>query len=279
MAAGSVLSYTLVFPTPVVIPLLLGFGADLPALVYDLAAVPLSLALLAGLVLAFRTLPGGKGESIVSPGPAGIGDRKTSLYAWAPFVVILLSIPVCLSVLSLSHEAMIQAIMLAGLVTALVLATPEARSVGLAKGTRHAGVIIFDICGAGALGNVILESGFTSAVFPAVSGALPAVLIPFAFAAIVQAALGSRVATAVVASQVMAGTALASALGPLPLVLSVAAGVCIVSWLTDPYFWLLHRTTGSSIKEVSLYYTLPLFACGTAVLLVALGLEFVPFPW
>ncbi len=278
MAAGSVLSYTLVFPTPVVIPLLLGFGADLSALLYDLVAVPLSLALLAGLVLLFRTLSGKKGEGAVIPGPAGIGDRKTSLRAWAPFIVILLSIPISLFVFSLSHEAMIQAIMLAGMATALILAPAEARSAGLAKGTRHAGVIMFDICGAGALGNVILESGFTGAVFPAVSGTLPAVLIPFAFTAIVQAALGSRVATAVVASQVMAGTALAGALGPLPLVLSVAAGVCIVSWLTDPYFWLLHRTTGSTIKEVTLYYTLPLFACGTAVLLVALGLEFMPFP-
>jgi len=111
-----------------------------------------------------------------------------------------------------------------------------------------------------------------------VSGTLPAVLIPFAFTAIIQAALGSRVATAVIASQVMAGTALASVLAPLPLILSVAAGVCIVSWLTDPFFWLLHRTTDATIREISLAYTLPLAACGAAVLFLALVLHSMPFP-
>ncbi|MDH7510651.1 MAG: GntP family permease [Methanolinea sp.] len=277
-ATGSVISYTLVFPTPVIIPLLLGFGSGLSPLLYDLVAIPLSLALLAGLVLLFRNRSGEPGDIAGASPSAGGSDVISSLRAWAPFIAILVSIPLCLFVFSLSHESMIQAIMLAGLATALLLAPPEARSTGLKKGTAHAGLVMFDICGAGALGNVILESGFADTVFPAVSGSLPAVLIPFAFTAIVQAALGSRVATSVIASQVMAGTALASVLEPLPLVLSVAAGVCIVSWLTDPFFWLLHRTTGATIKEVSLAYTLPLAACGAAVLFLALGLHSVPFP-
>lgn len=277
-AAGSVVSYTLVFPTPVIIPLLLGFGSGLSPLLYDLVAIPLSLALLAGLVLLFRKISGGKGGIAASSPAAGGSDVLSSLRAWAPFIAIVVSIPLCLFVFPLSHESMIQAIMLAGLATALILAPAEARSTGLKKGTTHAGLIMFDICGAGALGNVILESGFAGAVFPAVSGTLPAVLIPFAFTAIIQAALGSRVATAVIASQVMAGTALASVLAPLPLILSVAAGVCIVSWLTDPFFWLLHRTTDATIREVSLAYTLPIAACGAGVLFLALVLHSMPFP-
>jgi len=39
--------------------------------------------------------------------------------------VILLSIPISLFVFSLSHETMIQAIMLAGMATALILAPAE----------------------------------------------------------------------------------------------------------------------------------------------------------
>lgn len=277
-AAGSVVSYTLVFPTPVIIPLILGFGFGLSPLFYDLVAIPLSLALLAGLALLFRNQSGERGMIAASSSAAGGSGMISSFRAWAPFIAILVSIPLCLFLFSLPHESMIQAIMLAGMATALLLAPAEARLTGLKKGTTHAGMIMFDICGAGALGNVILESGFADAVFPAVSGTFPVVLIPFAFTAIVQAALGSRVATAVIASGVMAGTALASVLDPLPLILSVAAGVCIVSWLTDPFFWLLHRTTGATIKEISLAYTLPLAACGTAVLLLALGLASLPFP-
>jgi GntP family gluconate:H+ symporter len=277
-AAGSVISYTLVFPTPVIIPLLLGFGTGLSPILYDLVAIPISLALIAGLIFFFRNRPAEMDKVAGSSHAECAWDLVSSLRAWAPFIAIMVSIPLCLFVFSLSHESMIQAIMLAGLATALLIAPAGARSTGLKKGTAHAGLIMFDICGAGALGNVILASGFADSVFPAVSGTLPAVLIPFAFAAIVQAALGSRVATAVIASQVMAGTALASVLEPLPLILSVAAGVCIVSWLTDPYFWLLHRTTGATIKEVSLAYTLPLAACGAAVLFLALGLNSIPFP-
>lgn len=276
-AGGSVLSYTLVYPTPVVIPLFLQLGTGLSPLLYDLVAVPFSLLLLAGLVYLSRYRSRGERERATPDEQGKRGDWKISLRAWAPFSAILLSIPLFL-LLSFSHETMIQAIMLAGLAAALIPAPPEARSLGLEKGTKHAGVILLDICGAGALGSVILESGFAGAVFPAVSGILPGILIPFAFAAIVQAALGSRVASAVIAAGVIGGTSLAGALAPLPLILSVAAGICIISWLTDPYFWLLHRATGATVREVTLSYTLPLLACGTALLLLALGLEALSFP-
>lgn len=165
--------------------------------------------------------------------------------------------------------------MIAGLVVALLLATPSARASGISSGTKHAGMIMFDISGAGALGNVIAASGFLNQVFPAVTEALPLVLIPFAFTALVQAAQGSRVVSAVISSEVISGTAIAASMHPLPLILSVAAGTCVISYLSDPFFWLLQRTTGDSVSMVMKHYSLPLFSCGLAALSAALVLHIV----
>jgi GntP family gluconate:H+ symporter len=185
----------------------------------------------------------------------------------------MLAILVFSLLIPLSHESLIQCIMIVGLAVALILATSSARAEGVHKGTMHAGMIMFDICGAGALGNVIAVSGFSGEVFPLISGALPLVLIPFAFTALVQAAQGSRVVSAVIASEVLSGTAIAASMHPIPLILSVAAGTCVISYLSDPYFWLLQRTTGDSAGEVVKHYSLPLCICGLAALSGAIALQ------
>lgn len=273
-AVGSVLSYTLIYPTPVVIPLFTGLGGGLSFLIYDLVAIPLSILLLVAVILVFRSGSGQSGrEGTVIEGdcagdPAGIHWK-----AWAPFLAILLAIPVFSFGIPLSHESLIQCIMIAGLVVALLLATPSARVSGISSGTKHAGVIMFDICGAGALGNVIAASGFLNQVFPAVTEAFPLVLIPFAFTALVQAAQGSRVVSAVISSEVISGTAIAASMHPLPLILSVAAGTCVISYLSDPFFWLLQRATGDSVSKVMKHYSLPLFICGLATFSAALVLH------
>ena len=60
-AVGSIVSYTLIFPTPAVIPLFSNFAAGTSALFYDAIAIPLSLAVLAIIILFFRWA--GKPES------------------------------------------------------------------------------------------------------------------------------------------------------------------------------------------------------------------------
>ncbi|OPX71723.1 MAG: putative transporter [Methanoregulaceae archaeon PtaB.Bin152] len=277
-AVGSVLSYTLIYPTPVVIPLFSGLGSGASPLLFDLVAVPLSLLLLGGVVFAFRARAGRGMEGRLDPGEKRADNTvagKIHWKAWAPFLAILAAIPLFSVFFSFSHESMIQCIMLAGLLVCMALATPVARTAGLLQGTRHAGIIMFDICGAGAFGSVIVASGFPEGVFPGMVTALPLVLIPFVFTAAIQAAQGSRVVSAVISSQVLAGTAVSASMHPIPLILSVAAGTCVISYLSDPFFWLLQRTTGGSIWEVVRNYTLPLFVCGMVVLAVAVGLEAV----
>jgi GntP family gluconate:H+ symporter len=273
-AAGSVISYTLVYPTPVTIPLVNTLGNDLSPLAFDLVALPVSLIVLGALVAAFRLRNAGTGiGDDAAPGAVREEDKGIHWRAWAPFIAVVLAIPVGALVFHLSHGSLIQAIMLAGAATAAALAAPAARVAGLQQGTRHAGVIMFDICGAGALGEVIVQSGFAGSALPLITAAIPLVLVPFVITALIQAAQGSRVVTAVIAAQVLGGTAIASALHPLPLLLSVAAGTCVVSYVTDPYFWLLERTTGERLANVVRSYTLPLAAAGLAILLVAVGLS------
>ena len=165
--------------------------------------------------------------------------------------------------------------MLAGAVTALAIATPGARAGGLQRGTKHAGIIIFDICGAGALAGVILASGFSETALGQIAGIVPVLLVPFVLASLIQTAQGSRVVTAVVTAGILAGTPVAAAINPAALVLMVAAGCFLFSFVTDPYFWIISRATGEDLSGMIRDYTLPLAMCGIALYLVALSIQFI----
>jgi len=173
--------------------------------------------------------------------------------------------------------SMINFIMLVGAVTAIALASPAVRTQGLSQGAKHAGLIIFDICGAGALGFVIVKSGFAQQAMSQMTLLIPLILVPFILAALIETAQGSRVVTAVITAEVLAGSAVVGAIHPLPLILLISAGSCIVSYVTDPFFWLVQRTTGDDIKTVVKNYTLPIALAGFGIFIVALALEYLVF--
>lgn len=192
---------------------------------------------LGGLIVAFaiprRRLP----EDFPSGERGEREHRKVHLKAWLPFIVILFSIPAGIFI-GLSSSALIQFIMLAGAGCAVILATPAIRVEAMSEGVKHGGVIIFDICGAGALGYVIVNGGFAAGLMSAVGGFLPILCVPFVVAALIQTAQGSRVVTAVITGEIIAGTGAVMLIHPLILILMIAAGTCVVSYVTDPYFWL-----------------------------------------
>jgi GntP family gluconate:H+ symporter len=284
-AVGSIISYALIYPTPVVIPLFDAFSEGMSPLVFDAITLPLSLAMLAGILVFFRWwcaegMQVSKTETQeTSLDSAVIAGSHGAVHwrAWAPFIVIFASIPIALFVLKLSHMSMINFIMLIGVVTALALAPQTARFQGLSQGAKHAGIIIFDICGAGALGFVIVKSGFAQAALGQLTLFIPIILVPFLFAALIETAQGSRVVTAVVTAEVLAGSAVVGAIHPVPLILLISAGSCIVSYVTDPYFWLVQRTTGDDIRTVIRNYTLPVALVGIFLFIAALGLEYIVY--
>ena len=83
--------------------------------------------------------------------------------------------------------------------------------------------------------------------------------------------------TAVITAEVLAGSAVVGAIHPLPLILLISAGSCIVSYVTDPFFWLVQRTTGDDIGTVVKNYTLPIALAGIAIFVVAVALEYLVF--
>jgi GntP family gluconate:H+ symporter len=94
---------------------------------------------------------------------------------------------------------------------------------------------------------------------------------------LIQTAQGSRVVTAIVTSSIISGNASMMQLSILPLMLMMAAGTLIFSYVTDPYFWLIRRTTGDTVKEVVYSYTLPLASLGILLLMGGLILDIFLF--
>ena len=106
---------------------------------------------------------------------------------------------------------------------------------------------------------------------------IPIILVPFLLAACIETAQGSRVVTAVITAEVLAGSAVAGAIHPLPLILLISAGSCVISYVTDPFFWLVQRTTGDDVRTVVRNYTIPVALTGIVLFVVALGLEYFVF--
>lgn len=307
VALGSTLGVAFVYPSPVTFPLFDTFAPKvLTPFSFDLVTVPISLAFLGLLILWVRRTyykPESESETSKSAGP---GDDETSAWglessgladdptvhqdgcsgesglcsgrfhpkAWAPFITIFAAIPFGLLVLNLSHFTLVQFIMFAGMVAAVMTAIPERRWTGFVLGAKHAGVIIFDICGAGALGYVITQSTFAQDSLQVLAYSLPLILIPFVLAALIQTAQGSRIVTSILTAQILAQTAIPGMMNPLALFLMIIAGAGVICFVTDPYFWMLHRTTGDDVKTVFKKYTLPQILFGCATYLVAFIIQY-----
>jgi len=276
-ALGSLISYAFIYPTPVIIALIAALpDAAISPLVFDLCIIPVSLLLLAGAVLLMQHRFGlHQPAGTAGKEGAATAPRQSRFAAWCPFIVMGGVIILGGAVLHLPPLALIQVMMLAGVIAALALAPAPARASGFSAGAKHAGVIIFDLCGAGALGAVIGASALGDEAYAFLSPYLPLLVVPFLLAVLVQTAQGSRVVTAVITGEIIAGSGIAAAIHPIPLILLISGGACIVSYVTDPYFWLVHRETGDDIAGVVRNYTIPLAAIGVVMAVLALGMEYL----
>ena len=284
VAVGSIISYVLIFPTPATIPLLTGLAPDYPFISFDTAAIPLSFGILVIILLLSGFLYSRKEKESFESVPREISPEEkfpavTKIRAWAPFIVMFTAIPVGLFLLQLPHLILMQFIMLAGMITALTLAPPVIRMKNFSEGAKFAGLILFDFCSAGAIGQVLSYSGIAGDLMNSGISILPDILLPFIIAAILATVQGSRVVTAVISSKIIAAAGLAQTIHPLPLILMVSAGTCFISFLTDPYFWLVQRTTGDDIATVMKHYTLPLAVSAIIIFFVALLLTVFMFPY
>jgi len=266
-AVGATLSFVLIYPTPVVVAIAESLSDRLsnPWLI-DYLTIPLSLALLVVfLVFIGLTL---RRKGIVQRIDL-IEEPDTEHWrAWLPIGMPFLLIGIGLAVPQLHFLSDINVALFGALLVALLTVDSHVRYRSLHEGTKTAGLIIFDLCGAGAFGGVIAASSFPSEAFDLASGFLPAILLPFVLAALIQAAQGSRVVTAAVASSIVATTTLVSTLDPIAIVIMICGGAFMFSFVTDPFFWVILRVTQADIKAVTKNYTVPLIGAGLITMLV-----------
>ncbi len=259
-AVSSVISFNLIYPSPVMFSL----HESLDVEARDLLAMglPVSLLLLALAYVYMSRLPSEETSREQAPVPE-ISRRR----AWLPMLL-----PMGLIFLGIAAEAWSAggdgdiAIFIGNPGMALLLSALVCLSLARKKmqemvhaATRRSGTILLDLCGAGAFGYVVAQSGLGQEIY-SLGSALPVLLLPFLVSSVLQLAQGSRVVTVVVASQIMAGYPLDG----LTMALLISAGAFMFSYVTDPYFWLIKDTVRADMGEMVRGYTLPLSLMGLA---------------
>jgi GntP family gluconate:H+ symporter len=257
-AACSIISFNLIYPSPVMITL----SAGLQAAPRDLLmrGIPISLVLFALAFLLMQHIFPENAECKEKINPPEMSRSR----AWAPLLL-----PIAMISLGsiLPEKARILAdpgiALLLGAMLGLALERKKMQEL-IHVASRRSGVILLDLCGAGAFGYVVAQSDLPEEIFR-LGHFLPALLLPFLLSAALQLAQGSRVVTATVATQILAGYPLPAA----TLALLIASGAFMFSYVTDPFFWLIKSSAGASMKETVVGYTLPLSLLGLAAFALA----------
>ncbi|WP_269848607.1 GntT/GntP/DsdX family permease [Methanosarcina horonobensis] len=119
------------------------------------------------------------------------------------------------------------------------------------KAVRRSGVVLFDLCGGGAIGATLAMTGAGEALdrlFLQLS--LPHILVPFLVAAALQTVQGSRVVTMLVAPSLLLPLVPELGLPPEILILAMASGTFLISHVNDPFFWIFGELAELKPSEV-----------------------------
>ncbi len=271
-AIGSTLSFVLLYPLPVLYSITANIGIE-DAVAFNGITIPLSLMLLlAGYLILWK-------KDIWADKWKGKGSYTgiISIIAWLPIVLPILLLGVGYAYKGFGLLTNINIAMFLAAVFSIFLLKKENRNIVFEKGTKNAGIILLDLCGAGAFGGVIAASSFADDAYQLLDGTIPIIFVPFILAVFIQTAQGSRVVTAIITSSIIANSSYISELTPTTIVLMISAGTLVISYVTDPYFWLIQRTTGDPLKKVVYNYTLPLAFLGFLLLALTYVLDSILF--
>ncbi len=128
-ALGSLISFALIYPSPVIIALFASLPAmEVSPVIFDMYMLPIAVVLLAGAIFLIHrrySLP--DPDERKDPAPVVHTSSGSHLRAWYPFLAIGGALVIGLAIFRLSPSTLIQVVMLTGVVTALVLAPGDVR--------------------------------------------------------------------------------------------------------------------------------------------------------
>jgi GntP family gluconate:H+ symporter len=124
------------------------------------------------------------------------------------------------------------------------------------KAIRRSGIVLLDLCAGGALGATFTMTGAGEALGKMfLDLAFPALLIPFLVAVSVQTVQGSRVVTMLIAPALIIPILPQLGLPAEISLLSMACGTFLISHVNDPFFWIFRDLAELETSEALRYYT------------------------
>ncbi len=126
------------------------------------------------------------------------------------------------------------------------------------KGMASAGIIMLVTGGGGALGQIIKDSGLGTYMAEALAGtAVPIVILPFIISTVMRFIQGSGTVAMTTAASISAPIILAAGVNPILGAMACCVGSLFFSYFNDSYFWVVNRTLGvGEVKDQILTYSI-----------------------
>ena len=286
LAAGLVITHSLVPPTPGPLGVCGIFGVDVGKFIlYGLViAIPMTVACTAyarWVGKKIYQIPDDKEGFVRLPYQEpdysqdfSIGSEKlpSTLESFAPLFlpIILILISTVSSALGKTSGFMMVFQFLGSPIVAvgigLVLAiftlgrslTREEAIKEMEKGMASAGIIMLVTGGGGALGQIIKDSGLGTYMAEALAGtAVPIVILPFLIATAMRFIQGCGTVAMTTAASISAPIILAAGVNPILGAMACCVGSLFFSYFNDSYFWVVNRTLGvGEVKDQILTYSI-----------------------
>lgn len=276
LAAGLVITHTMVPPTPGPLGVCGIFGIDVGEFI--LLALVLSIPMTIVAIIYVRKYIAKKLNWIVNekdeivPAPVGTVasddainlDEKDLPSTFSSFLPILLPV-----VLILINTVSTATKMTGGIFTILIFLGQPIVAVGIGlltaifvlgrkmsrkeilsfmeQGMMSAGIIMLVTGGGGALGQIIKDSGLGTYMAEGITAMhVPMILLPILISTVMRFIQGSGTVAMTTAASISAPIILASGVNPVLSALACCVGSCFFSYFNDSYFWVVNRTLGVS---------------------------------
>lgn len=274
LAAGLVITHSLVPPTPGPLGVCGIFGVDVGKfiLLTIVLAIPMAIACIAYarmfLSKKYYRIPNEEGEIVEAPYQEPDYDNVFSMdTAGMPGTLVSflpLIVPIVLILINTVATALGQT---AGIMEVLIFLGQPIIAVGLGlivaiftlgknierneiiaemeKGMMSAGIIMLVTGGGGALGQIIKDSGLGTFMAEGLAGtAVPIIILPLIISTAMRFIQGSGTVAMTTAAGISAPILVAANVSPLLGAVACCVGSLFFGYFNDSYFWVVNRTLG-----------------------------------